>query len=224
LPAGLAWSDDHLVVRIRIEGFDLPGLSCGPKGAGRRYDNVHVGVQRRSDVVDLVPGDAPSAEWSFEVTTRPGDSSTTDSVDIGGPFVHGRKGDRFLYLSWGTLDASSAFAMFRRAKLHLADVDPALIRSAIDGSHVLVARLPLTDHCGDPVCARVRPPILEWTVRRRPCRTVERTRAGTNGQKDVPKCHADWRPKASRNTRRLWSGNVQRPSGVTRPGRRRLKR
>lgn len=166
LLAGLAPSGDHLVVRIRIEGFDLPGLSCGPKGAGRRYDNVHAGVQRRSEVVDLVPGDAPSAEWSFDVTTRAGDAGTTGSVDVGGPFVHGRRGDRFLYLSWGTLDASGTFTMFRRAKLHFDDVDPALIRSAIDGSHVLVARLPLTDRCGDPVCARVRPPIVEWTVRR----------------------------------------------------------
>jgi hypothetical protein len=170
-------------VNVRIEGFDLPGLSCAPRGAGRRYDNIHVGVQRRSEVVGLVPGDAPSAEWSFEVTTRPL-RSTPDAmdshaagprttgptgaagafVDFGGPFVHGRRGERFVYLSWGTVDGSDLFTMFRRAKLLLADVEPDLIRTAAGGSQTLVARLPRPDACGAPRCARVRPPLVTWTV------------------------------------------------------------
>ena len=41
-------------------------------------------------------------------------------VDLRGPAVHGRKGERFLYLTWGDVGADDSFAMFRRAKLMIA--------------------------------------------------------------------------------------------------------
>jgi hypothetical protein len=53
--------------------------------------------------------------------------------------------------------------MFRRAKLHLADVDPATLARAAAGEGPLVARLGLTDGGGLPLCARVRPPVVTWT-------------------------------------------------------------
>ncbi len=71
---------------VEVEGFDLPGRSCGPPDAGERYENVHVGVQRRNEVVEMVPGDADAARWSFEITTRSDGAALTD---FGGPFVHG---------------------------------------------------------------------------------------------------------------------------------------
>ena len=148
-------------MRVRIEAFAFPGRACGPRGAGERYENVHVGVQRGTEVVELVAGDAETAQWSFELTTRVDDDGT---IHVGGPFVHGRRGDKFVYLSWGTVDGSGGFTMFRRAKLHFADVDAAAVRSAMSGKGTLVGRLGLTDRCGDPRCARVRPPDIVWTV------------------------------------------------------------
>lgn len=136
---------------VRIEAHALPGRSFAAACVPELYDNIHVGVQRGREVVDLVPGDAASAEWSFDVTTRP--------QDFGGPFVHGKRGDRFLYLSWGTVDAAGTFTMFRRAKLHFADIPPELLASG----RPLVARLGLTDSCGNPLCARVRPPTVSWS-------------------------------------------------------------
>ncbi len=79
--------------------------------------------------------------------------------------MQGRRGDRFVYLSWGTVDGAGSFTMFRRAKLHFADIEPAeLARAAADDSLVLVGRIRLTDGCGDPLCARVREPQLRWSV------------------------------------------------------------
>ena len=147
-------------MRVRIEGFALPGRSCEPDDTGQRYENIHVGIQQRREVVELVAGDAESAAWSFEVTTRVDDSGATD---FGGPFVQGRRGERFVYLSWGTVDDANAFTMFRRAKLLFADVDPAAVRDAIDRRGTLVGRLGLTDRCGHPRCARVRPQDITWT-------------------------------------------------------------
>lgn len=142
---------------VTIEGVDMPGRGCAPAGAGERDGNVHVGVQRAREVVQLVAGDAVRPRWSFDVTVR--DLAT--GLDFGGPFVHGRRGDRFLYLSWGVV-VGDGFTMFRRAKLHFADADPDTLASA-RRSGALHCRVRMTDACGNPRCARVRPPDGVWT-------------------------------------------------------------
>jgi hypothetical protein len=140
-------------VLIRIEGHDLPGRRAGALLPG----DVHVGVQRGSEVVDRVPVDATAACWAFAVTSREVDGL----LDVGGPYVHGRPGARFLYLSWGTV-AGDAFSMFRRAKLMFGDVPTDVLRAAHEGDGVLIGALGLTDACGEPRCARVRPPDIRW--------------------------------------------------------------
>lgn len=136
---------------VRIAGVNLPGRSWGG------YENIHVGVQCRAEAVDLVPGDAGEAVWEFPVELRP-------AGDFRGPHVQGRRGDRFVYLTWGTVDPGGAFRMFRRAKLMLAAVDPAVIAAAGEPAHTLVATLSLTGGDGSPRCASVRPPAITWTA------------------------------------------------------------
>lgn len=145
---------------VRILGTDLPGRGPGDEAGKLRLGNVHVGVQRKAEVVSRVPATAESARWEFEVASREVDGL----LDVGGPWVHGRPGARFLYLSWGAVDGD-AFAMFRRAKLMFGDVPTELLRRAHEGAGVLVAELGLTDRDGGPRCARVRPPDVSWTLR-----------------------------------------------------------
>ncbi|MFC0531731.1 DUF5990 family protein [Phytohabitans kaempferiae] len=147
-------------MRIRIEGTDLPGRRAGAEAAALRLGNVHVGVQRGAEVVDRVSAAASEAVWRFEVTSREVDGL----LDVGGPWVHGRPGARFLYLSWGTV-TDDRFEMFRRAKLLFGDIPSDLLRAAHDGPGELVCRLGLTDAAGEPRCARVRPPDVAWTMR-----------------------------------------------------------
>jgi hypothetical protein len=148
-------------VDIRIVGVELPGRTCAdPRPGGLEYANVHVGVQRRKDVVDLVPGDAPDAEWNLTV-----DAVTKDgALDQRGPFVHGKRGDRFLYLSWGTVDDADHFEMFRRAKLMFGAVPDELLRTAQVPGRRLVGTVRMQHDDGMPRCAAVRPPVIEWTV------------------------------------------------------------
>ena len=143
---------------IRIEGTDLPGRRAGAEADRLRRDHVHVGVQRKAEVVDRVPADAPSVTWELEVTSREVDGL----LDVGGPWVHGRPGARFLYLSWGAV--SDRFEMFRRAKLLFGDIPTGDLRAAHGGGGVLVGRLGLTDPDGGPRCARVRPPDVVWQL------------------------------------------------------------
>ena len=127
-------------MRLIIRGHHLPGLTCGP------YRNIHVGLQVKSQPVDLVPADAAAAEWVAEIRT--------DDGDFRGPAVQGKKGERFVYLTWGTVDGDS-FSMFRRAKLMLAEL-PA------DAAEVTVD-VDLTDESGMPRCARLRQPAIRIT-------------------------------------------------------------
>jgi len=124
-------------VRLVIRGHHLPGRNCGP------YDDVHVALQVRRDPHGLVPGDADSAEWVTEIRTVNG--------DFRGPAVQGHKGDRFVYLTWGTY-REGTFAMFRRAKLMLADLPP--------NEDQITVEVHLTDDNGMPRCARLRTPAL----------------------------------------------------------------
>jgi hypothetical protein len=149
-------------MQLRIEASDLPGRTCGPGDDFPGYRNIHVGVQRRDrrdELLDLHPGDAPSAAWTLECTAVP----TTAGVDINGPHVQGRPGGRFIYLSWVTVDQDGACTLFRRAKLMLDAIAPETVDAARRSGR-LVARLRLTDPKGHPVCAHVRPPRVDWTA------------------------------------------------------------
>ncbi len=109
----------------------------------------------------MVPADAESATWELDptlVTTPEG------GLDFKGPEVHGKRGDRFLYLAWGSVDDGGDFQMFRRAKLMLNRIDPAIVRSAEDSDWALVARVRMSDDHGAPRCARVDPPDIDWRV------------------------------------------------------------
>jgi len=146
-------------LEIVIRGHHLPGRTF--RNAGVPIHGVHVGVQIRDEPTDLVPGDAAGAEWHVDVRVVTDDDG---GLDLRGPAVHGPRGQRFLYLTWGDVTVDSPFTMFRRAKLMLGAVDPALVSRALADGGPLVATVDLTDGYGGPRCARVDAPALVWSV------------------------------------------------------------
>jgi hypothetical protein len=147
-------------VRVRIHGTDLPGRDWGDDGhGGTCYENVHVGVQERRDPAELRRADARTVTWDvdIDVVTKDGE------LDFRGPHVQGKRGDRFVYLTWGTVSGDE-FTMFRRAKLMLGAIDPEIVRAADTDGHRLVGTLGLTGGDGGPRCAAVRPPVIEWVA------------------------------------------------------------
>ena len=136
-------------LRIRIVGERLPGKVVGAN------QNVHIGIQRGEDVVDLVPGDAPSAVFEIDVVRR------EDDGDYRGPYIHGKPGDRFLYLVWADVDPTTGeTTRFSRVKLMLAAVPAGVVGK---NTKVLEAYLPLTGADGKVVVASVRPPNVNWS-------------------------------------------------------------
>lgn len=140
---------------IRVLGRGLPGLRFGDN------DRVQVGVQRGREVVDPVPGDAAEAVFDLSV-----DVVRTDEADLDfrGPYVHGRRGDRFLYLSWGQATPDGGHEMFRRAKLGLSAPGAALVEKALASGGLLQAELGFTDDRGGPLCASVPETKVTWRV------------------------------------------------------------
>ncbi|NYE40755.1 DUF5990 family protein [Streptomyces fulvorobeus] len=149
-------------MQIHIHASALPGRACGPDTDFPGFDNIHVGVQRKDrpgELLGLCPGDAPSATWTLDCVAAP----AQEGVEVSGPYVQNRLGGRFVYLSWGTVDGSGVFSMFRRAKLMFGDIGPGVLEAAVRTGH-LTARLPLSDAKGQPLCGRVRPPVIEWAA------------------------------------------------------------
>jgi hypothetical protein len=146
-------------VRMTIRGHNLPGREfCD--GDNRR-DNVHVAVQERRDPVGLVRGDATSATWDLDVDVV---ANGDGGLDFKGPAVQGKRGERFVYLTWGNVFPSGEFDMFRRAKLMLDDDVSNLACTAEGGDRRVVATVDLTDRSGGPRCARLKPDALTWSV------------------------------------------------------------
>jgi hypothetical protein len=145
---------------VRIVGRRPPGLSW----SGRT--GIHVGVQRGGEVVGLVRGDSADAIFDIEITI---DVDERGVPDFRGPYVHGRRGERFVYLSFGEVDDTGAFAMFRRLKLHLTPLTEQPLTQpngadALARAKRIEAVLELTDPKGRPVAASVRPPWVTWRV------------------------------------------------------------
>jgi len=111
------------------------------------------------ELLGLLPGDAPGATWTLDCTVSP----AANGVDVKGPYVQGPPGGRFIYLSWGTVDDARVFKLLRRAKLWLDAIPSDVLRDAVDRG-VLVACVGLTDQKGNPLCAAVRPPTIDWSA------------------------------------------------------------
>lgn len=142
-------------VRVRIVGRALPGASCG------EYSGVAVALQGKTgaDLEGVVSAGAREAKWETPVRVQQKDGRPS----FRGPAVHGPPEERFLYLSWIGRKDGAAPAMFRRAKLRLDAVPPAVLAEALR-TGMLTARIALTSADGMPVCASVKPPRIEWSA------------------------------------------------------------
>ncbi|MEU3603442.1 DUF5990 family protein [Streptomyces sp. NPDC006798] len=136
---------------LRITGEELPGTDLGG------FRHIHVGAQRRRDPDQLVRAEAgTTAVFEIPVETVTGADGATD---FRGPYVQGPRGARFVYLTWGELPPDGTFAMFRRAKIFLADLP---VEAAAGG--LAETRVGLTDEQGMPRCAGLRPPLISWSL------------------------------------------------------------
>lgn len=137
---------------IQLQCTHFPGKLCGDK------HNIFLAVQKKEDVVEETPGDADEKVFDIPVKVNKGKDGNPNFL---GPFVFGKTGDKFLYLVW--LDhKESARMRFRRAKIKLNKLSWEQIVSAVDREIPLKARIKLTDKKGEPICASLKEPYIQW--------------------------------------------------------------
>jgi hypothetical protein len=152
------------VLKIRIIGHNLQGLQFDKRqGALINRQPVYLGIHRKARVIDLVPADARKAEFKISIDVV---KSSNESLDFRGPFVRGRRGDRFLFLSWGEVDGHGVFSMFRRATLHLSAIKQKDALRALCSNSELEASVNLTDEKGGPICGKIDAEKTIWKIRR----------------------------------------------------------
>jgi hypothetical protein len=142
-------------MQMRIVGRRLPGSSwSGRKG-------IHVGIQRDAEVVSLVNGDEGEAVFDIDLDVV---EDAGGEPDLRGAYIHGRRGERFVYLTWGEVDESGTFTMFRRLKLHLTPLLEQHSTEKLLNAKRIQAVLELSDTRGRPLGASVRPPWVTWRL------------------------------------------------------------
>jgi hypothetical protein len=144
-------------MNVVIEGVELPGLVSWTND-GTVLENVHIALQVRKEHQGLLPGDAEHARWVFDI-----DVVGSNDRDFRGPAVHGKRGDRFLYLAWINVDGDLD-PMFARIKLMLHRIDDSVIIDAQQPGRSLAGRVNLSKGVGWLRSGRVDPPAVEWSV------------------------------------------------------------
>lgn len=141
-------ADERSAVNVEISVQDLPNARA-----------LVAGMQCSQDVEQLATSDTARIGFDISVDVI----TTPDGIDYRGPFVHGRRGERFLYICWGSVNEAGQFRRAARTKLMLGDVDRGLVNRAVAAA-TLRATVSATDEQGELRTGRVRPPAIEWST------------------------------------------------------------
>lgn len=116
---------------------------------------TEVGLQRgKEEVVDAQSVKADSLHFRFEVTVKP------EGQDFAGPYVQGKRGERFIYLVWGT-----QFQKIGRSKIGLNTTLPwTLVEECLAHGKPLHATIRLRNEKGQPALASLKPETVAWRV------------------------------------------------------------
>jgi hypothetical protein len=136
-------SQTSIEIQITIE--PLPPAPVGQLQLGVQRGKVVTSVQ------NVLPG-LTKLTVSLEVTAVPKPDHT---FDWKGPFVHGRPGERFLYLNWGK-QQSTGWLGLRRAKIPLGRIPTELVETAVAENHILHGQLSGLAKDDGPVAATVK--------------------------------------------------------------------
>ncbi|WP_309399254.1 DUF5990 family protein [Cerasicoccus maritimus] len=147
------------MLKITIKGYNLPGERFEDPHKGDVKEPVYVGIQKGKETIDLKSAGLDEVE--FECELKP--SETKDGrLHFLGPYVHGKAGDRFLYLGWFIGNEDIAGKRFRRTKIKLNHLSRNDIDTAIKKSKPLIVEIDLTGDDGGPLCGSMTEGNMLW--------------------------------------------------------------
>ena len=133
------------IVCTRLPGAEFDG-----------HRDVHLGIQRDDEVVEAAPASLKRIVFRPMLRAR---KNADGSANFLGPFAHGPKPERFVYLVWTTPAAG-----FGRIKLHLNHLKWTDVERALARKKPIQVTLELTRDNGKPVYASVRPGAAKWEL------------------------------------------------------------
>jgi len=144
---------DQQQITIRLRCIELPGKEFAGK------TGIRLGVQKGQEVIEDVPGD--QKEVIFDCPMRVEKNAVTGKPNFLGPYAQGTVGERYIYLCWGET-THGFWAGFRRAKVHLKDIEWATVEKHLKSGKAIEAVISMTGKKGDPLCASVGKDNIEW--------------------------------------------------------------
>jgi hypothetical protein len=128
---------------------------------GPEHGSLYLGIQRDEAIIETTP--ANSKRIVFKPTLR-ARRNADGSVNFLGPFAHGPKTERFIYLNWAEPNVKGQMAMFGRIKLHLNHINWTAVEKAAKASKPIRVKLALVNAKGGPVLASVRSDAARWEM------------------------------------------------------------
>ena len=109
----------------------------------------------RAELHQVIRSSGAAISFDFSVRARP--ASTSNTLNLLGPFTQGTPASRFVYVNSGTYAGDKGSCWSRRAKVPLSGITPRLLEQLSPGA-ILEARIAGTARDGGPACASV--PLL----------------------------------------------------------------
>lgn len=146
---------EELEIVIEIVCEALPGLQYEGRGP------LHLGIQRDSEIVEAVPTDRNHTTFRPALRVR---KHTDGSANLLGPFAHGPRAERFIYLNWVIVRDGTPREQIGRIKLHLNHIKYEDAQKAAARKKPIKVTLQLTNEKGKPVFASVRASQAKWEL------------------------------------------------------------
>jgi hypothetical protein len=147
-------AEEHEIT-IEIICNNLPGSKWDERGP------IYLGIQKGKEIKDARSADAERIRFNPVLRVR---GHTDGSANFLGPFAHGPRGGRFIYLVWAVMSGETPVAMAGRIKILLDHIEWANVQRAAAKGQSIKVTIPLTSEKGRPVFASVRPDRAKWQL------------------------------------------------------------
>ncbi|HZF30174.1 MAG TPA: DUF5990 family protein [Gammaproteobacteria bacterium] len=144
---------DERELTVEIICTKLPGTDWDGVGP------VHLGIQRDEAIEQATPADSKRVVFRPVLRVR---RNTDGSANFLGPYAHGPRAERFIYLNWVVVRGGVPVQRPGRIKLHLNHIDWTHAERAAANDMPIRVTLELTGAKGKPVFASVRPGAARW--------------------------------------------------------------
>ena len=146
---------EELQITIEILCTRLPGVQYEGRGP------VHLGIQQDETIIEAAPGDRDRIVFRPMLRVR---KHTDGSANFLGPYAHGPRDERFIYLNWVIIKNRIPTEQVGRIKLHLNHIAYEKMEQAAARKKPVKVTLELTSDKGKPVFASVRANKARWAL------------------------------------------------------------